>query len=107
MRWVIITVLVACSSKPDPIRPTPGDTTKCGLIKSHVEQLYRAEAQAKEPKRVDEATADNTAMVLRDCRRAPDRVASCVNAAASVAELEQRCLIPLDDEGTEGMELRK
>jgi hypothetical protein len=79
----------------------------CDDIRAKVERLYRAEAEAKEPKRVEEAVADNAAMVLRDCARAPAKVTGCVDKVSSVAELEQRCLAPLDDEGTEGEELRR
>ncbi len=84
-----------------------GPASLCEGIRPKVEQLYRAEAQAKEPGRVEEAVADNTTMVLNDCVKAPARVAGCVNGASSVAELERQCLAPLDDEGTEGEELRR
>lgn len=77
--------------------PPSGDA--CATIRPKVEQLYRAEAQANEPKRVDEATADNTAMVMGDCAKAPDKVAMCVNAAQTVADLEKKCLERLDPEG--------
>ena len=79
----------------------------CGGIRGKVEQLYRAEAQAKEPKRVAEAVTDNTAMVMNDCAKAPAKVSKCVGAVASVPELEKKCLVQLDDEGTEGEELRR
>jgi hypothetical protein len=79
----------------------------CDGIRAKVEQLYRAEAQAKEPKRVDEAVADNTAMVMTDCAKDPAKVSQCVTAMASVPELEKKCLAALDDEGTEGEELRR
>lgn len=79
----------------------------CDGIRAKVEKLYRAEAEAKEPKRVEEAVADNTAMVMNDCAKAPAKVAACVSAAGSVAALERECLAPLDDEGTEGEELRR
>lgn len=79
----------------------------CEGIRAKVERLYRAEAEAKEPKRVDEAVADNTTMVMNDCAKAPAKVAACVNDAASVADLEKKCLVPLDDEGTEGEALRR
>ena len=79
----------------------------CGGIRAKVEQLYRAEAQAKEPKRVAEAVTDNTAMVMNDCAKAPAKVSKCVGAVASVPELEKKCLVQLDDEGTEGEELRR
>lgn len=93
--------------------PGPGNSgggpqaTSCDGLRPKVEAMYRAEAQAKEPKRVEEAVADNTTMVLNDCAKAPDKVVACVNGAASVADLESRCLAPLDDEGSEGDALRK
>jgi hypothetical protein len=46
-------------------------------------------------------------MVMNDCAKAPDRVAACVQGVSTVADLERTCLRPLDDEGTEGLELRK
>jgi hypothetical protein len=79
----------------------------CEGIRAKVERLYRAEAAAKEPKRVEEAVADNTTMVMNDCAKAPAKVAACVNDAASVADIEKKCLVPLDDEGTEGEALRR
>ena len=85
----------------------PGAAGLCDGIRAKVEQLYRGEAQAKEPKRVAEAVADNTTMVMNDCARAPAKVSRCVNGVSSVPELEKKCLVPLDDEGTEGEELRR
>jgi hypothetical protein len=115
-RWLILTVLAcACSSKQTPgvgpgsgdgERPPVGMATSCDELRPKLEELYRAEARVKEPKRVDEATADNTAMVLADCAKSPDTVIACVNAAVTVAEIESRCIRPLDEEGSEGLELR-
>jgi len=103
---------LACAS-PGKVGTRPGGGSNdgsaaqlCEGIRPKVERLYRAEAEAKEPQRVAEAVADNTTMVMNDCARAPAKVAPCVNAASSVAQLEQQCLVPLDDEGTEGEELR-
>jgi len=76
--------------------------TTCDSAKPKVEALYRAEAQAKEPKRVEEAVADNTAMVMKDCAKQPDKTVACLGRVTTVAELEKDCLIPLDPEGTEG-----
>lgn len=76
-------------------------------MRERVEQLYRAEAPAKQPSRVDEAVADNTAMVMTDCAQAPVKVAACLAAASTVPELEARCLTPIDDEGTEGDRLTR
>ena len=84
-----------------------GTARLCDDIRPKVERLYRAEAQANEPKRLEEAVADNTTMVMNDCAKAPAKVAGCVNGVSSVAELEKKCLAPLDDEGTEGEALRR
>lgn len=118
-RWVLFLSLVACAC-PSKQTATPnvgssggsgavgsGGTAQpaantCDGAKARVEQLYRAEAQAKEPKRVDEAVADNTAMVMADCAKDPAKFVPCINAAKSVADLEKQCLVPIDDEGTEG-----
>lgn len=104
--WLV--AVVACSGS-DKAVSAPGSgsapavvTGECAGARAHVEQLYRAEAQAKEPKRVDEAVADNTAMAMNDCAKDPARRAACLESAASVAALEKDCLIPLDPEGTEG-----
>jgi hypothetical protein len=82
-----------------------GPRTACEAIRGRVEQLYRAEAQAREPARIEDAVADNTAMVMADCAQAPDKVAACLAGASTVTELEARCLAPIDDEGTEGDKL--
>jgi hypothetical protein len=110
---VVVVVLSGCGSAP-PVAPradtgtavaapsgSPTGTT-CDGARGKVEQLYRAAARDKEPARVTELVADNTAMVMHDCATAPDRIAACVAAAATASELETRCLVPLDDEGTEG-----
>jgi hypothetical protein len=74
----------------------------CDSVRAKVEGLYRAEAQTREPTRVDEATADNTGMVMTDCAKAPGTVVACIAAVSTVAEIERKCLPPLDAEGTEG-----
>jgi hypothetical protein len=93
----------ACKNKSDTGPGGNGSGTgggaKCDEIKAHVEKLYRAEATGDN---IDEQVADNTQMVLNDCEAQPDKVATCARGATSVADLEQRCLIPLDQEGSEG-----
>jgi hypothetical protein len=112
MRWIAIAVLVACacpsksSQGPGSGSAPPVTGTGCDGIRAKVESLYRAEAQQKEPKRVDEAVADNTAMVMSDCAKAPDKVAPCVAKTDTLAEIEKSCLIPIDEEGTEGDKLK-
>lgn len=113
-RWMIGAALLAaachCSGPGAPPVVGAGSgavTPTCDGIRPKVERLYRAEAQVKEPKRVDEAVADNTAMVMGDCAKAPEKVATCVTEVASVADLEQKCLAALDDEGSEGEALKR
>lgn len=114
-RWVLLLMLVgACPSKPSATTggggsqgsgggtPVVTHPTGCADLKTKVEQLYRAEAQAKEPKRVEAAVADNTAMVMNDCAKDPATAVPCLAKAQSVSEIEKQCLVPLDEEGTEG-----
>ena len=116
-RWALLLALAACAC-PNKQTAGPGSgsagqgtgatppvvtgATTCDDVKAKVEALYRAEATVKEPARVDEAVADNTTMVMNDCARDPARFVPCISSASSVAALEQQCLIPLDDEGSEG-----
>jgi hypothetical protein len=113
-RWLVALIVVGCRNTP-AIAPTVGSAgsagtasgarptgTACDGARAKVEQLYRASAQGKQPARVEEIVADNTAMVMNDCVTSPDKIAACIAAVASVSELEARCLIPLDDEGREG-----
>jgi hypothetical protein len=82
--------------------PPPATAATCDSVKPRVESLYRAEGQQREPKRVDEYVSDNTTMIMNDCVTNPAKFAPCLAAAATVAQMEQECVIPLDDEGTEG-----
>jgi hypothetical protein len=115
MKRLLVVALVAfgCPGKPPPAdrpggtaagsaSPTVPLSPACAAVRPKVEQLYRAEAQAREPKRVEEAVADNTTMVMNDCAKAPDKVAACIASATTVKDLEASCLAPIDDEGTEG-----
>ena len=109
-KWVWVWALAlgcACPKKPTP--PTGGGSgsgsavaTGCDSVKPKIEQLYRAEGQQREPKRVEEYVADNTHMVMADCAKQPDKAVPCITAAQSVSDLESKCLVPLDEEGTEG-----
>jgi hypothetical protein len=87
--------------------PPVANAKSCDDIKARVEQMYRGEAHVKEPKRVEQAVADNTTMVMNDCAKDPAKAVPCLAKAGSVAELEKQCLIQLDDEGTEGQALAK
>ncbi len=112
-RLTLMVALVACACPSKKTEaPTGGSGAGsqvlggCESIRAKVEGLYRAEAQAKEPKRVEAAVADNTQMVMADCAKAPAKVVACVTGAATVKDIETTCLAPLDDEGTEGDGLR-
>jgi len=106
--WIVL-ALAACGAPskqpPAPIPPQP--VASCDSVRGKVEQLYRAEAEAKEPRRVDDAVADNTHMVLVDCAKDPAREVECIDHVATVGELEHRCLAPLDPEGREGEALAR
>jgi hypothetical protein len=116
-RLVLVAMLAACSGKATGPTTTgsgsnvvvtpPSNAKTCEDVKPRIEQLYRAEAQSKEPKRVEEAVADNTTMAMNDCAKDPAKLVPCFASVPTVAALEQQCLIPLDDEGSEGEALRK
>ncbi len=109
-RAVLAVLLVACGSKQGGTgsgtgtgtQPPTGPISDCTSARPKVEQLYRADAQAKEPKRVDEAVADNTQMVMKECAKDPAKVSACIAKATTTDDIEKQCLVPLDDEGTEG-----
>jgi hypothetical protein len=110
-RWALLGIVVCgCSGKPTATTggqgsggtaPVISGATTCADVKAKVEQLYRAEGQAKEPKRVDAFVADNTTMVMTDCAKDPATFVPCIAKAQSIVELEKQCLVPLDEEGTE------
>lgn len=103
---VLLVGVLGCGSGASS-QGTAAGSNDCDGVRPKVEQLYRADAQAREPARVAEAVADNTAMVLADCKRDPARITACVPQVSSAADLERRCLIPLDEEGTEGDRLAR
>jgi hypothetical protein len=112
MRMLLAIVLAGCAC-PTPAVKTPATgsgsaaakpAAPCESVRAHVADLYRAEATAKEPKRVDEAV-DNTAMVMAQCAKDEAARVACLQAAQSVADVEQKCVTKLDDEGTEGTSL--
>jgi len=113
--WLVLLVACACPAKPATTTATgsgtpsgigagvqPVSATTCDGVRSRVEALYRGEAQQNEPARVEEAVSDNTTMVMNDCTKDPVKLVPCLAKVATVGELEKTCLIPLDDEGTEG-----
>ena len=108
MRLVLLIALCACSGKTTTngvgtgSAPVVDNAKTCADVRSRVEQMYRDEARVKEPKRVEEAVADNTAMAMTDCAKDPAKAVPCLAGVPTIAELEKQCLIALDDEGTEG-----
>lgn len=109
---LLLVVACACPSKKTDTPATGSGSAavvvetkpinSCDDARPKLEALYRAEAQQKEPKRVEEAVADNTAMVLKDCKKAPEKAVPCLASATTLEDVEKKCLIQLDDEGTEG-----
>jgi hypothetical protein len=108
--WLVLLMACACPAKSAPTTATSGSAaavdpvtaTTCDGVRPRVEALYRSEAQQKEPARVEEAVSDNTTMVMNDCTKDPGKFVPCLAKVATVADLEKTCLVPLDDEGTEG-----
>ena len=81
---------------------TSGDPAACDGISSKVTGLYQASAERT--KMTPEEVTDNAAMVIAECRSAPNHVVACVQKVTSVVQLETLCLGKLDDEGTEGLQ---
>ena len=79
----------------------PGLSPACAGIRDHLTALYRSDAEGREPNRIEQATADNVAMALRECGRQPE-FASCADKATSASSLERDCFAAPDDEGSEG-----
>jgi hypothetical protein len=109
MKRAVLVVMAACACPTTPPTKAPvqgagsaaATPTTCEGVRPRVEQLYRAEAQTKEPARIDEAVADNTQMVMNDCAQHPSEAVPCLAKAVTIAELETHCLFQVDDEGTE------
>ena len=118
MRSIVagLALVVACACPPKPkAAEAPGmgkdkgtETVTCDAAKANVTAVYEAEAKATDQANHDPSFVDdNVAMVMKDCAKDPARVAKCAMGAKDVATLEHDCLIPLDEEGTEGTELAK
>ena len=106
MRWLLIVLALAacaCPNKPPTTTTTTGTGsgggpttgTACERVTAKVQALYKADAQS------DEAIADNTAMVIAECNRAPDTVSACIAGVTTVKDLEAKCVPVLDEEGSE------
>ena len=80
---------------------TSGDPAACDALATKITGLYQANAERT--KMTPEEVADNAAMVMAECRTAPNHVVACVNKVTSVVQLETLCVAKLDDEGSEGL----
>jgi hypothetical protein len=81
---------------------TSGDPAACDAVATKVAGLYQASAERT--KLTPEEVADNAALVMAECRTAPNHVIACVNKVTSVVQLETLCMGKLDDEGSEGLQ---
>jgi len=84
-----------------------GTAADCEAARANVTALYQSQATVGNAAKNATFVADNVAMVMTDCAAAPAKVAACAAAAKSVADLERDCLLPIDDEGSEGDRLTK
>ena len=112
----LVVCLAACNGKKKEATVPPvggdagaivvnGDPAACEAHTDKISALYRTDAgdppeDADQKARYEEAIADNTHLVLADCRTSPARFAPCIESATSVAFLETSCVIPLDEAGT-------
>lgn len=100
-------VITACgprSTAPSSDGADPPTAASCDAHATRVQALYDDALPAAGDG--DDAAAlrtaeiaDNTHMVLADCRTQPARFAPCLARARTVAELEAHCVVPLDDAG--------
>lgn len=108
-RWTLAVlvslVLAACGGGKGGAGPVPPSKPACDGARARAEQLYGAAAAAATTPAPTTEVADNVAMVAADCAADPGRVAPCAEAAGTVSALEA-CLRPIDDDGSEGLELR-
>ena len=109
-------MVVLCSCNGNSKSPTTGNPKlgpeACTSARDHIAAVYKAEMPPSEDEkqkiRNHQAVEDNTRMILTDCRTDPTRFVPCIVKAKTVATLEAKCLIPLDDEGrVEGNRFRR
>ena len=93
--------LAACTGKKPPPGQPAGNPERCDGYRERLTQWYRAEAEADgaSPELAVDLTESNVEMVLTDCRAEPGRVLQCLASAGGIADVESKCVIPLDDEG--------
>ena len=93
-----------CKSSPTttPATNNAASAATCATIHDHLVELYRADALAKEPARVQAATVDNVTMAEHECAHAAASFPGCAAAATSAAQFESTCMPTLDSEGSEG-----
>jgi len=115
MRAVLIAITLAACGHGHPTgigvasgsAPSGGSNDPCATAKPNVTSLYTAEAQATDQTTHDSTYVDdNVAMVMKDCAKDPAKIGACAQVAKTVPALEHDCLVPLDEEGTEGKDLK-
>jgi hypothetical protein len=106
--FAAVLMLGACAktSKPaSPVTRDGGETNivqNCGAMQHKVKSLYEeaADSEAIVPNRRSEFIAANLHMVMSDCRLSPAQGYACLQQVKTAKELENACLVYLDDEGT-------
>lgn len=99
----------ACACKGSGNKGTKGNgntnkpvVSECDKHRAKVEKLYRAAITETDPKKRAAAEAsvpDDVTMIMNDCRTKPAQFGPCLARVNTVKEMEQRCIIQLDDEG--------
>ena len=105
---LMLGMLGACSKGNKSALRISGDGVETDIVRScaamqhRVEELYQqaAEQSGMAANRRSEFVSANLHMVMSDCRLNPTEGYACLQEAKSVTELEDRCLVPLDDEGS-------
>ncbi len=86
-------------ANPDPAACLAQSDTVKALYEKQMAAELAPEADAEARTLAAQTVADNTEMVMIDCRTNPDRFAPCLAAAVTIEQLERDCLIALDEAG--------
>lgn len=102
---LLMVLCTACGQSQAPVAPQAGDdagdTANCESLTRKATGLYQVAAvdEGLAPNLHTEFVEANVHMVMVDCHAQPKLVISCVASAETVADIESKCLIPLDDSG--------
>jgi len=103
---LLLLASVSCGQSKAPVGPGPRDdaaaSIECDALVEKTKSLYQAAAtQEKLALNLQaEFVEANTHMVMVDCKAAPKTVGPCIAEAASVKQIEEECLAPLDEAGS-------